>query len=112
MAAYLARNPALIVVAGLGAQGAALGTRHGLELFPAVDMEAPVVDTNGAGDALAVGFLTSYVLHGYSLPDALLCGQIAARHTCTLRASSSDLITRSLLDATYNHIRRQHRPAY
>ena len=96
--AFLARNPAQIVISGMGARGCALGTHNGVEYFPPVEMEAPVIDTNGAGDELAVGFLTSYVLEGYSLQDSVLRGQIAARHTCTQRASSSNLITAAQLE--------------
>jgi sugar/nucleoside kinase (ribokinase family) len=93
MAELLALNPARIVVVGMGARGCALGTAAGIRFFPPADMEAPVIDTNGAGDGLAVGFLTSYVLDGYPLEDAVLRGQIAARYTCTLKASTSNLIT-------------------
>jgi sugar/nucleoside kinase (ribokinase family) len=96
--AFLALKPDQIVISGMGARGCALGTRDGIEFYPPVEMEAPVVDTNGAGDSLAVGFVTSYVLDGYSLPDSVLRGQIAARHTCTLKASSSHLITAGQLD--------------
>jgi sugar/nucleoside kinase (ribokinase family) len=60
-------------------------------------MEAPVIDTNGAGDGLAVGFLSSYVLDGYSVEDSVRCGQIAARYTCTQKASSSQLITSEIM---------------
>lgn len=101
MDAFLALNPAQIVISGMGARGCALGTRKGVEYFSAVEMEAPVVDTNGAGDGLAVGFLTSYVLEGYSLHDSIRRGQIAARHTCTQRASSSSLITAGQLDTHF-----------
>jgi sugar/nucleoside kinase (ribokinase family) len=99
--AFLALNPDQIVVSGMGARGCAVGTRQGVEYFPPVEMDAPVVDTNGAGDGLAVGFLTSYVLEGYSLQDSVLRGQIAARHTCALRASSSDLITAEQMEALF-----------
>jgi sugar/nucleoside kinase (ribokinase family) len=88
----------LIVVAGMGAQGCALGTRTGVRYFGPIYMDAPVIDTNGAGDALAVGFLSSYILDGYSLDDAIRRGQIAARYTCTQKASSSNLIKRDVLD--------------
>ena len=98
MEAFLALGPAQIVISGMGARGCALGTRQRVEYFPPVEMDAPVVDTNGAGDALAVGFLTSYVLEGYSLHDSIRRGQIAARHTCTQRASSSNLITAEQLE--------------
>jgi sugar/nucleoside kinase (ribokinase family) len=102
--AFLDQRPDQIVVSGMGAQGCALGTRDGIEFFPPVEMEAPVIDTNGAGDSLAVGFLSSYVLEGYSLQDSVLRGQIAARHTCTLKASSSHLITAGQLE---HHFQRR-----
>jgi sugar/nucleoside kinase (ribokinase family) len=91
-------KPELIVVSGMGAKGCALGTREGIRYFDPVHMDAPVIDTNGAGDGLAVGFLSSYVLGGYSLEDAIRRGQIAARYTCTQKASSAHLITPELLE--------------
>jgi sugar/nucleoside kinase (ribokinase family) len=99
--AFLAIRPDQIIVVGMGAQGCALGTREGIEFFPAVEMDAPVIDTNGAGDGLAVGFVTSYVLDGFSLQDSILRGQIAARYTCTLKASSANLITPEKLERTF-----------
>jgi sugar/nucleoside kinase (ribokinase family) len=90
-----------IVISGMGARGCAVGSRQGVEFFPPVVLDAPVIDTNGAGDSLAVGLLTSFVLDGYSLHDSVLRGQIAARHTCTLKASSSNLITPAQLDSYF-----------
>ena len=58
----------------MGAAGCALGTKEGIHYFEAVDLPEPVVDTNGAGDSLAVGFLTSYIFEGYSLTDAIKRG--------------------------------------
>lgn len=101
----LARNPAQIVVVGRGAQGCALGSRDGVAFFPAVDLDRPVVDTNGAGDGLAVGFLTSYVLDGFPLADAVLRGQIVACYTCSVRGSSSGLITRPQLDHYFDALK-------
>lgn len=92
-------RPNLIVVAGMGAQGCALGTKAGIHYFAPIHMDAHVIDTNGAGDGLAVGFLSSYVLDGYSLDDSIQRGQIAARYTCTQKASSSNLITPEILSA-------------
>jgi sugar/nucleoside kinase (ribokinase family) len=79
------------------------GTRW-IRYFDPVNMAAPVIDTNGAGDGLAVGFLSSYVLGGYSLEDSIRRGQIAARYTCTQKASSAHLITPERL-ALYNQPR-------
>lgn len=96
MRAMLQDNPELVVVAGMGERGAALGTRAGVRIYPPVELDLPVVDTNGAGDSLAVGFLTGYVLEGYSLEQSLRRGQIAARYACSAR-SGADLITREQL---------------
>jgi sugar/nucleoside kinase (ribokinase family) len=91
-------NSSEVVIVGMGARGCALGTRHRVRFFAPVGMEAPVIDTNGAGDSLAVGFLSSYVLDGYSLSDSIRRGQIVARYACAQRGSSSNLITPELLD--------------
>jgi sugar/nucleoside kinase (ribokinase family) len=93
MEALVAAKPNQIVVAGMGAQGCGLATKEGNQFFSAINLDAPVIDTNGAGDSLAVGFLSSYILDGYPLSESVLRGQIAARHTCTQKAASSTLIT-------------------
>jgi sugar/nucleoside kinase (ribokinase family) len=98
MKAFLRSKPGLMVIVGMGAKGCAVGTQERIQFFPAVEMEAPVIDTNGAGDGLAVGFLSSNVLEEYSLRDSILRGQITARYTCTQKASSSSLITPEWLE--------------
>lgn len=89
---FLDNRPEQVVIAGMGARGCALGTQEGIRVFEAVPMTHPVVDTNGAGDSLAVGFLSSYILDGYSLEESIQRGQIAARYACSIMATSSDLI--------------------
>lgn len=96
--AYLNINPSLVIVSGMGDRGCALGTSRDIQYFPPVESDLPVVDTNGAGDALAVGFLSSRVLDGRSLEESILRGQISARYKCAQRATSSCMITRDLLD--------------
>ena len=54
IAAFLETRPDQIVIVGLGSEGCALGTQEGIRFFPAVEMTKPVIDTNGAGDGLAV----------------------------------------------------------
>ena len=93
----LAKRPNQIIIAGMGERGCALGTKDGIRLFDAIPTGPPVVDTNGAGDALAVGFLASYVLDDYNFSDAVRRGHIAAKHACTQKADSSKLITRAEL---------------
>ncbi len=90
--------PDKIMMAGMGANGCALGTHTGIEYFDAVPMDRAVVDTNGAGDGLAVGFLSSRVLDGRELIDSIHRAQIVARYTCTLRADTSHLITKAQLE--------------
>lgn len=98
-AALLARNPRAVVVLGMGARGAGLATVGGFRHFPPVDLPRPVIDTNGAGDSLAVGFLVAHVLEGRSLEESIRWGQLAARWACTERAKWRRLITRPALDA-------------
>ncbi|HLF87971.1 MAG TPA: carbohydrate kinase family protein, partial [Anaerolineales bacterium] len=95
---FLTDNPTRIIVVGMGVWGTMLGTATGIRLFDAVCLPEPVIDTNGAGDALAVGFLSSYVLDGFSPEQSIRRGQIAARYACTKKASSSDLITKEKLE--------------
>ena len=96
---FLRNRPDPIVLAGMGSRGCILGTREGITFFPPEPLDRPVVDTNGAGDALAVGFLTAYVLEGRPLSESVRRGQIAARHACTLKGTSSGLITARELEA-------------
>jgi sugar/nucleoside kinase (ribokinase family) len=103
--AYRRRNPRAICVVGMGARGAALGTADGVRTFGPVRDDRPVVDTNGAGDSLAVGFLAGHVLGGASLSDAVLRGQILARHTCTLVAPKVRLLTGRELDDRFAALR-------
>ncbi len=91
-------RPDLVVVAGMGAEGCALGCRGGIRYVAPPRMDLPILDTNGAGDSLAVGFLASHVLEGRSLEESILRGQIAARHACALRGTSSGLVTRERLE--------------
>lgn len=96
--AYLQMKPDLVVISGLGDRGCALGTNQGIQFFPPVDLDLPVVDTNGAGDSLAAGFLTSHVLEGRPLVESIHRGQISARYKCAQQATLSRMITKDLLD--------------
>jgi len=88
-----------VVVCGMGAAGCAVRCDGLSQRFPAVDIDdLPVVDTNGAGDGLAVGFLTSFVLDGLDVAESARRGQVAARYTCAQRADSARLITAEQLD--------------
>jgi acarbose 7IV-phosphotransferase len=86
-----------LVICGLGAGGVVVATPAGVDIYPAPLLDLPLVDTNGAGDALAVGFLTAYVLNGRPVEEAVQYGQLAARWNCAQRASSGNLATPALL---------------
>lgn len=99
-ATLLERSPAQVVVVGAGREGAALAIRDDgpVRLVPPAALDLPVIDTNGAGDALAVGFCDAYVLDGLDADIALRRGQLAARWACAQRGRSDTLITRLDLD--------------
>jgi sugar/nucleoside kinase (ribokinase family) len=101
---FLDGQPQRLVIAGMGADGCALGTAWGIRFFPPPPLDTPIIDTNGAGDALAAGFLCSYIFGDYSLEEATLRGQIAARHACSLKANSDNLITREQLDSVFRRL--------
>lgn len=95
----LEQRPELVIVMGMGPQGCAVATRDGLSSYPPVELDLPVVDTNGAGDGLAVGFLTSYVLDRLPLAEAARRGQIVARYTCAQRAPKASLLDAATLES-------------
>ncbi len=92
-------HPEQVIVSGMGAQGCMLGSHEGIWHFSPPEIEMPVVDTNGAGDSLAVGFLSAHVLNELPLPESILQGQIAARHCCSQKASTDHLIQKREMQA-------------
>ena len=91
------RGTVQAVVVGLGADGViAVARGDAVRRFPIPPLDLPIVDSNGAGDSLAVGFLDAYVLEGTDLAEAVLRVQIAARWACT-EPGSDHLITRDRL---------------
>lgn len=99
MAALMARKPGQVIVAGLGACGCALAATDEIKTFAALDDFGPVVDTNGAGDSLAVGFLSAYALLGMPREKAIGWGQLAARFVCAQRAPKPLLINAEMLSS-------------
>jgi sugar/nucleoside kinase (ribokinase family) len=89
---------AQVVVATDGARGAYLWAGGEVEHVPAATPPGPVVDSNGAGDAFASGFLLGW-LEG--LPPRE-CARLAARagaYACTVPATRMTMISRSELIA-------------
>lgn len=88
----LRRSAGRTVVAGLGAAGALVATHDGVTQLSPVTMDEPVVDTNGAGDSLAVGTLWSLAVDGADPVTAVHRGQVAARWMCRRRAGEKEPI--------------------
>ncbi|KQC08333.1 MAG: carbohydrate kinase [Candidatus Cloacimonas sp. SDB] len=101
---FLEKNNDLRIICGRGGEGCIYADKDGRKYFPAVEINRPVVDTNGAGDSLAAGFLSSYLLEGYSIEDAILRGQIAARYCCSIKANTDDLINRFQLNKYFDQL--------
>ncbi|MBT2393356.1 carbohydrate kinase family protein [Streptomyces sp. ISL-1] len=79
------------VIATAGAGGSYLLTRDGSSTprpIPAAVPPAPVVDSNGAGDAYLCGFLYGH-LSGRDLEESARLGALAGAHACTAEGSAS-----------------------
>lgn len=104
----IAEGPAVLVVVGLGPDGCLVVPRESpAERVPALaaladpttGTEREIVDTNGAGDSLAVGIASGMLLDGLGVDAAVRRGQLCARWCCSLRATSDGLLSRAQLDA-------------
>ncbi|WP_371100199.1 PfkB family carbohydrate kinase [Streptomyces sp. PU_AKi4] len=78
-----ARGRARIVVATAGAEGAYLLADGELTHVPAAEPPAPVVDSNGAGDAFAAAFLHG-LLGGEGALRCARLGAVAGAYACTV----------------------------
>jgi acarbose 7IV-phosphotransferase len=93
MRALWQRRPELIMLAGMGSNGCSVGIDGQVRHFAIPPSDLPVLDTNGAGDALVVGFATA-LLDGLSIEDAVDRGQRAARLTCSQRTPKHEFLRR------------------
>lgn len=91
-----ARGRARVVVATAGAEGAHLLADGELFHVPTAPPPAPVVDSNGAGDAFASGFLFGW-LSGEPPLRCARYGAIAGAYACTVPATRADVIDRARL---------------
>ncbi|CCK26064.1 sugar kinase [Streptomyces davaonensis JCM 4913] len=92
------RGRAEAIVATAGAEGAYLLTDGSLTHIPTVTPPAPIVDSNGAGDAFAAGFLFGW-LNGEPPHRCAHYGAIAGAYACTVPSTRADAITRADLMA-------------
>ncbi|MET9406410.1 adenosine kinase [Streptomyces sp. NPDC002935] len=90
------RGRAEVVVATAGAEGAYLLADDELTHVPAVQPRTPVVDSNGAGDSFAAGFLFGR-LTGEPVRRCALYGAVAGAYACTVPATRADAVSRDEL---------------
>ncbi|MER5382644.1 adenosine kinase [Streptomyces sp. NPDC002688] len=97
------RGRAEAVVAMAGAEGAYLLADGELTHVPPVPPRTPVVDSNGAGDSFAAGFLFGR-LTGEPVRRCALYGAIAGAYACTVPATRADAIGRDELLARVDEL--------
>ncbi|MER6031459.1 PfkB family carbohydrate kinase [Streptomyces sp. NPDC001851] len=90
------RGRAEVVVATAGAEGAYLLADGELTRVPAAVPPAPVVDSNGAGDAFAAAFLYGR-LNGEPPETCARYGAVAGAYACTVPASRAESMGRDEL---------------
>ncbi|MCX5054326.1 MULTISPECIES: PfkB family carbohydrate kinase [unclassified Streptomyces] len=91
-----ARGRAEVVVATAGAKGAYLLADDELTHVPPVTPPAPVVDSNGAGDAFAAAFLYGW-LNREAPQRCARYGAISGAHACTVPSTQTQPIRREEL---------------
>ncbi|GAA2486490.1 PfkB family carbohydrate kinase [Streptomyces longisporus] len=90
------RGRAQVVVATAGAKGAYVLADEELTHMPPVAPPAPVVDSNGAGDAFAAAFLHGW-LNRETPQRCALYGAIAGAHACTIPSTETEAMSRDAL---------------
>ncbi len=94
---FLDINSDLKIIVGNGKKGCAYFDDKTTRFFPAVDIEGEIIDTTGAGDSLAVGFLSANIFEELSISDSILWGEIAARYICSKKMNEERIINRKIL---------------
>ncbi|MEU6372970.1 adenosine kinase [Streptomyces sp. NPDC046909] len=90
------RGRAEVVVATAGAKGAYLLADDELTHIPATPPPAPVIDSNGAGDAFAAAFLYGW-LNREPPHRCAQYGAVAGAHACTVPSTETNPISRAEL---------------
>lgn len=92
------RRDGRIVGVGNGAEGCLVAHADRVEHYRPAELPRAVVDTNGAGDNLAVGFIVAHLLDGLPIDRAITRAQLAARWICTLPGDRKAPLSRAALD--------------
>jgi sugar/nucleoside kinase (ribokinase family) len=92
------RRDGRVVVVGAGAAGCQVVCDGRVRRFDALDLDEPIVDTNGAGDNLAMGFLVARIIDRLPLERVVRRAQLGARWICTQRGDEKAPLARAQLD--------------
>jgi len=87
------RGRAEVVIATAGAKGAYLLADDELTHIPPATPPAPVLDSNGAGDAFAAAFLYGW-LNRETPRRSAVYGTVAGAHACTVPSTEAEAIGR------------------
>ncbi|MGY6026232.1 PfkB family carbohydrate kinase [Streptomyces spinosirectus] len=90
------RGRAEVVVATAGAKGAYLLADDELTHIPPATPPAPVLDSNGAGDAFAAAFLYGW-LNRETPHRSAVYGTVAGAHACTVPSTEAESMSRDAL---------------
>lgn len=86
---FTTRFPNKKFIAGNGSKGCWFAYQGKISFYPAILEGDPVIDTNGAGDALACGVLHELWDRKSDAPSACQIGQKLARMVCSMKATST-----------------------
>lgn len=103
---FLDINPKLKIIVGNGKKGCAYFDKKTTKFFPPLEIEGDIIDTTGAGDSLAVGFLSARIFEELSISDSILCGEIAARYICSKKTNEERVINRKNLIKYFNKFKK------
>jgi len=87
------RYPQKSIICGMGNRGCAAYHNGEIVKQDALSGLNPITDTNGAGDALAMGFITAFMIEKLSLEKSLKKAQILARDICSLKNPKSSFLS-------------------
>ncbi|EEG07062.1 carbohydrate kinase family protein [Pseudogulbenkiania ferrooxidans] len=105
MRAILRDGRARVVIAMAGGEGSYLLT-HEHEVprhFPVVDLQRPIVDSNGAGDSFVGGFLHG-LFQDKPLAECMRYGSIGGAYACGCHGTHEEFLTRAGFERYYKQL--------
>lgn len=102
-------NSEAIIIIGMGKKGAGLSIKGSkFMIFPCPQLNLSIVDTNGAGDSLAMGFISSFIFWKKNIYNSVLLGQILAQNTCSMKAPKNNFVSKEKLISSFERINKEY----